>query len=216
MRRICFALLIGLLTVVGGTISVSAAPAQASMTTCSAALFQGDRRLGPRDLPDAGEVGTVLAGYQRTGVLTEAAFFHRYWDAAARGGQGGWDYPPLDGYEIGPNYRPIVSERVLRPGALLDRFGAETGGFLSPEGTAYTRRAIPPSNLVAADMPAGCNYHEYQVTSAFKVDSGPIAAWFGQPGGGVQFQLVSAFVPGAPNPLSVGWMVEHHFLTRVP
>jgi hypothetical protein len=33
------------------------------------------------------------------------------------------------------------------------------------------------------------NYHVYRVLQPFNVVSGPIAAWFGQPGQGVQYEL---------------------------
>jgi hypothetical protein len=32
-------------------------------------------------------------------------------------------------------------------------------------------------------------YHVYRVLTPFNVTSGPIAAWFGQPGQGVQYHL---------------------------
>jgi hypothetical protein len=92
---------------------------------------------------------------------------------------------------------------TLRPGTRLDRYGSEYGGFLSPLGTSYARRAIPPSNL---------DYHAYVVVKAFRVDSGVVAPWFGQPGGGVQDQLNTVLLPAARN---VGQLVASGYLRRL-
>jgi hypothetical protein len=53
------------------------------------------------------------------------------------------------------------------------------------------------------------------VLESFAVDTGPIAPWFAQPGGGRQFQLVASLVPGAPTPLNVMWLVNNGFLERL-
>jgi hypothetical protein len=215
IRRGLVALAAVALLLAGGAVPVSAAPAAApSGTTCSTALFDGDRRLGPQDLPRHGEVGQELRGYQRTGSLTPAAFLATYWDPAANSGQGGFRFPPDSGYVIGPNGQPEVSGVVLSPDSRLDRFGSEFGAFLAPEGAAYAARSIPPQSLVS-NPAAGCNFHEYEVRRAFAVDTGPIAPWFAQPGGGEQFQLVSDLVPGAPTPLNVMWLVNNGFLERL-
>jgi nicrotizing toxin Mtb-like protein len=215
IRRGVLALAVVALLLAEGAVPVSAALAAAPPgTTCSAVLFDGDRRLGPQDLPRRGEVGRELRGYQRTGSLTEAAFLATFWDPAANFGQGGFRFPPDNGYVIGPNGQPEVSPVVLPPDSRLDRFGSELGGFLAPEGLAYAARSIPPQSLVS-NPAAGCNLHEYTVERAFEVDTGPIAPWFAQPGGGRQFQLVSGLVPGAPTPLNVMWLVNNGFLERL-
>jgi len=215
VRRILFALATCLL-LFGGTGVTTAAAAAGSqpVTTCSTALFDGDRRLGPEVLPVDGEVGRELRDYQRTGVLTVAQFLATYWDPTANGGLGAFIFPPDNGYVIGANGQPEVSQVQLHPGELIDRFGSEFGAFLAPEGSSYASRSIPPSSLVSnpADI---CNYHEYRVVEPFSVDTGPIAPWFAQPGGGKQFQLVASLVPGAPTPLNVMFLVNNGFLTRV-
>jgi hypothetical protein len=43
----------------------------------------------------------------------------------------------------------------------------------------------------------------------------PIAPGFGQPGGGLQFQLVSSLLPGAPATATVMWLVSHGYLRRL-
>jgi hypothetical protein len=196
-----------------------AAPKTATVTAipfdqCSADFFNGDRRLGPATLPVFGRVGLETIGYQRTGGLPDAAFLAEYYDPTANGGQGGWIYPPANGYLIGPNGQPIETTLTLFPNQDIDRFGSEYGSFLAPEYLPYAMRAIPPQNL-DGDPAAACNYHDYRVLKPFAVDAGPIAAWFGQPGGGLQYQLDSALLPGAPSRLSVRWLVDNGYLERI-
>jgi hypothetical protein len=97
----------------------------------------------------------------------------------------------------------------------IDRYGSEFGGFLAPAGLPYTMRSIPPSNLVGIPA-AACNYHLYEVLRPFDVYSGPIAAWFFQLGGGLQYQLNGLLVPGAPTRLTVMWLVDNGYLGRLP
>lgn len=195
-------------------VSLVAAPAaQAAPTTpteCSADYYQDDRRLGPEDLPTWGRVGFQLAGYSRTGDRPVEVFLDTFYDESA----GSWRYPPNDGYVTGPGGRPIRYEQTLEPGSRIDRYGSEYGAFLAPQGIPYTTRAIPPSNLVG-EPAAGCNYFVYQVLRPFEVDAGPIAPWFFQSGGGTQYQLNGELVPGAPARLSVKWLLDNGYLTRV-
>lgn len=181
---------------------------------CSAAFFDGDRRLGPAELPVFGPVGLELIGYQRTGSLSVSAFLARYYDPTANGGQGGYVFPPDNGYLIAPDGQPIEFHEQLFAGQQIDRFGSEFGSFLAPRGLPYAQRSIPPQSL-DSNPAAGCNYHAYQVIKPFTVDAGPIAPWFAQPGDGWQFQLDSTLVPGAPTPLNVMWLVNNGFLARV-
>ena len=190
-----------------------AAPAQTRqagvLTDCSATFFDGDKRLGPEELPLVGPVGVQLVGYLRTGLETPAQFLAQYYDPAA----GSWRYPPDNGYVIGPDGQPIEHQTVLYPGQNIDRYGSEYGSFLAPQGTPYAERAIPPQSLDGTPA-AGCNYHTYRVLRPFTVDSGPIAAWFAQPGGGAQYQLDASLVPGAPTALNVLWLVDNGYLAR--
>jgi Tuberculosis necrotizing toxin len=94
----------------------------------------------------------------------------------------GWNYP------VGPEHpngfaspearRPVWLRRGLR----IDRFGNSSGQFLSDEGVAWEHRALPPHTLSAG-------YHVYEVVRPIAVWSGPAAACFGHPGGGVQHYL---------------------------
>ena len=189
--------------------TVHAAPVD--LTECSQELYKaGDPRLGPARLPVAGPVGKQLEGYSRTGSLPEEEFFKTY----THSDTGKWIYPPEDGYELDQSGKPIKSQKTLDEGEQIDRYGSEYGGFLAPAGLSYTSRSIPPQNLVG--VPAeNCNYHVYLVTEEFKVDTGPVAPWFAQAGGGTQYQLQAEYVPGAPEKLSVGWLLENGYLKRL-
>ena len=75
-----------------------------------------------------------------------------------------------------------TTEVVLKPGTRLDRYGQDTGQFVSPEGTPLEMRSLPPG---AEKRP----YHIYEVVKEFKATSGEIAEWFGQPGKGIQYEF---------------------------
>ena len=174
---------------------------------CSTASYEDNSLLGPARLPVAGAVARQLLGYQRTGWQSPAGFLARYRDSA------GWIYPPDNGYlTIGTV--PLEWTATLKPGEDVDRYGSVYGSFLAPAGTPYALRAIPPSSLDSTPA-AGCNYHDYRVRKPFNVETGPIAAWFDQPGGGLQFQLDGNLVPGAPAQLNVLWLLDNGYLADV-
>lgn len=190
--------------------ATAAAQPESSQTECSASYHLGDRRFGPETLPNTGIVGFELTRYRRTGNLTPQQFLDKYWDPAAAW----WRYPPLDGYLLDRDGKPIIIPVRLRAGQYIDRYGSEFGQFLAPIGTSYAGRSIPPQSLVST--PAGyCNYRAYRVLKPFKVDSGPIAPWFEQSGMGWQYVLKGNHIPGAPTPLTVKWLLENSYLERV-
>jgi hypothetical protein len=186
-------------------------PSHPSLFGCSSGSYRGDARLGPEYLPVLGPIGVELWGYDRTGGLSPAQFLQAWYDP----GTGGWRYPPQDGYRLGPAGEPVKQPATLPVGWLVDRYGSEFGAFLAPVGAPYAVRSIPPSNLDNTADPISCNYHTYQVLRPLVVAAGPVAAWFGQPGGGTQYQLESALVPGAPSPLNVKWLLDNGYLNRV-
>lgn len=187
-------------------------PAQAvSLTECSAEVYTGDQRLGPEQLPTLGPVGFQLLGYSRSGYQPVDTFLDTYYDEDA----GSWRYPPEDGFALDEYGDPVNWTQPLQAGQRIDRYGSEFGGFLAPAGLPYTMRSIPPSNLVDRGYPAGCNYHVYEVAQPFDVTAGPIAPWFFQAGGGLQYQLDGTLVPGAPARLNVLWLVDNGYLEPV-
>jgi len=175
-------------------------------TACSASYLDGDYRLGPTATPDAGPVGLQLFGYSRLAGLTPGQFIARYWDPSANS----WKYPPDNGFLVIADH-PVEYSLTLKPGSPLDRYGSIYGGYLAPAGTPYWARSLPPSNL---DDATGftCNYHTYKVLRAFKVEAGPAAPAFGQPGLGLQYQLVASLLPGDPAQPSVQWLLVHGYL----
>lgn len=182
---------------------------------CSAAQYDDDSRLGPLRLPSNGRVGDELLGYRRSGKLIDnAVLLAKYWSPTGNNGSPGWVYPPESGYVLGRDGRPIKTVQVLAQGSDIDRYGSQYGAFLAPVGTPYSARSIPPSSL-DSDPAASCNYHDYRVDKPFKVDAGPIAPWFGQPGYGWQYQLDSSLVTGAPAQLNVKWLVDNKYLTPI-
>lgn len=213
LRRVLAAVVCTAVLVVG-----QATPSWAATSTpvdqCSPDDFHGDPRLGPRDLPTWGSVGVELRTYDRLAGLTPEQFLATYWDPTASGGQGGWRFPPANGFLIGPDGQPVHAPMRLRAGQLVDRYGSEFGAFLAPIASLYSQRALPPQSLDNASNPAGCNYLAYRIVRDFTVDGGPIAPGFGQPGKGLQYMLVGALVPGAPAHLNVRWLIDHGYLHR--
>jgi hypothetical protein len=97
---------------------------------------------------------------------------------------GGLSYPPVAG---GMDLQWVK----LDSGTLIDRYGGsdttgvfrDNGKFVSPKGTSYTERALPP----------GSDKKPYRVYLVIKtIDSvkrGEIAPWFNQRGKGIQYEM---------------------------
>ena len=85
-------------------------------------------------------------------------------------------WPPNNGAD-----GPIVTE-YLYAGTRIDRYGGPTGKFVSPEGTPYPGRSLRPGTYRET-------YHAYEVIKPIPVQMSRVAPWFGEPGGGIQFQL---------------------------
>ncbi|MEO7196334.1 MAG: TNT domain-containing protein [Pseudonocardiaceae bacterium] len=200
---------------------VAAAPAAAdpnfSLARCSTSYFDADARLGPDQLPAPGqsEVGDEVAGYQRTGAETPDEFLRQYYDSTANGGQGGFIYPPANGFVTDSTGQPVERPETLAVGSQVDRYGSEFGGFLAPYGTPYSGRSIPPANLDTSDPDFTCNYHAYRVLKPFAAEAGPAAPWFAQPGGGEQYQLDGALLPGGPARPNVKYLIDNGYLQRL-
>jgi nicrotizing toxin Mtb-like protein len=209
----------GLVLGVGASATAGAAtlapafPFPTLATTCSTAYLDGDIRLGPAQFQQLGMVAPMLLGYSRLAGLSAAQFIATYWDPTANAGSGGWRYPPDNGYLL-IGGQPIEYVGNISAGEKIDRFGSEFGAFLAPEDTPYAQRSLPPMSLDVFDPNYTCNYHLYTVVKPFKADEGPIAPAFGQPGYGLQVQLNSTLVPGAPSPLNVMWLINNGYLAR--
>jgi len=93
-------------------------------------------------------------------------------------------YPDNDGF-MGE-----VSKITLQKGTEIDRYGFESGKYVSPKGTPFSMRSLHPSALERS-------YNSYKVIKPFDVMSGRIAPYYGQMGFGTQHvlpQTVSALV----------------------
>ncbi|MER7167385.1 TNT domain-containing protein [Micromonospora sp. NPDC000207] len=170
----------------------------------------GNYLFGPARLPTASPVGQLLTGYQRFGGVTEDQWAADY----TLNDRTSLRYPPSSGFVLGPDGRPVKARQTLLVGYRLDRFGNPGGSFLSPLGTPYGSRALPPLNLNTPEKSPLANYHVYCVTKPFPVDAGPAAGWFAQPGLGTQFQLNPAYLPQAGAVLNVTWLLANGYLVE--
>ncbi len=84
-------------------------------------------------------------------------------------------YPPNGGFEGVPDPSTLV-----RQGDLLNRFGYPGGYYLSPANVPAVMRSLPADTLAKP-------LYSYVVRQNFHVIGGRAAAWFSQPGGGMQY-----------------------------
>ena|GEM_PF-2315155 len=90
-------------------------------------------------------------------------------------------WPTNDGFE------GLATLRQLKPGEIVDRFGSpEQGQFMSPIGTSFEARALPPTSIDRT-------YYQYKVLKPLPVQEGKVASWFDQPGGGTQYKVDDDF-----------------------
>ncbi|WP_204249143.1 TNT domain-containing protein [Nocardia arizonensis] len=169
--------------------------------------------LGPEPLPQTPPVGPLLEGYKRFGNYTEAGFVAKFHPGT------NYIYPPDNGFLFIGDHSTAHPE-TLSVGTRVDRFGGPMGKYLAPVGVVYSERALPPSNLNSYGGTPQSDYHVYCVQQAFRVDAGPAAPWFGQPGLGNQYVLNPSYVPGpeyaGPDPgmLNIQWMIDNGYLVE--
>jgi len=75
----------------------------------------------------------------------------------------------------------FTTKETLAPGTVIDRFGGRGGRFVSPAGTPFSARGLPPEN---ARLP----HQRLEVLKPLEVDAGIAGHAFGS-GGGVQYEL---------------------------
>ncbi len=102
-------------------------------------------------------------------------------------------WPPNSGFQG----KPVT--KTLKPGTVVDRYGGDTGKFVSPQGTPYANRSLPPGSDARP-------YSAYEVVKPIDVQSGKIAPWFDQPGGGTQYQFTQ----------SIENLIQSGYLRRLP
>jgi len=166
----------------------------------------GGINLGALHLPSDGPVGDLLADYDRFGGMSPEDFVSAWGD-----GHGGYDWTNVvnDGF---------LGDRVpmdMNPGELLDRFGPSNGRYLSPVGTPFGERGLPPASIDATVPNFG--YHQYEVVTPFTADVGYIAPAMGQDGGGLQVFLNGANVPEFTGGwFNVDWLLSHGYIKEAP
>ncbi|MEU6719142.1 TNT domain-containing protein [Nonomuraea sp. NPDC046802] len=192
---------------------------QAVGQVCGPPYVTGDPDLGPTLLPRTGYLGQLLQGYVPLGGLSPQHFLSRYWDYVVNN----YRFPPDAGFGRSgdyPNGRLELKTTFLQIGMKLDRFGGYSGAFLSPLGDRFTLRALPPRNLNTnpQDPAHLCNYHAFRVLKSFRVDVGPAAPAFQQPGGGTQYHVLSKYIPEAPqtsDEVPVSWLLQNGYLEEI-
>ncbi|MEH3140741.1 MAG: glycohydrolase toxin TNT-related protein [Mycobacterium kyogaense] len=84
----------------------------------------------------------------------------------------------------------IVPDAHVPAGTMLDRFGYPGGEWLSPHGTPFAERALPPDSALKP-------YFEYVVKDptrlppGWRIEESAVAPWFHQPGGGLQYRIIA-------------------------
>ena len=85
-------------------------------------------------------------------------------------------WPPNRGFDGNP------TKVTLEHGTLNDRYGYDGGTFVSPKGIPYTERSLP----IGTDQKP---YTVFEVVKPVEVQAGKIAPWFGEKGGGIQYEF---------------------------
>jgi len=162
--------------------------------------------LDPGVIDHAQPGGNLISNsYDPLNGLSKADFIARYWNRDSvnyDGSLGGWRYPPNEGFDESPGIS-LPKATDLPVGFQFDRFGEGWGSFVSPVGTTFEGRGLPPDSAVK-------DYHVYETMKPFDGVSGyPVmgtaAKAFEQNGGGIQIKL----------PHSADWLVEFGYIKAV-
>ena len=113
----------------------------------------------------------VAADYYGNVGKVESGIDSRYYNP-----DGSPIWPPNKGFDGNP------TKITLESGTLIDRYGYDGGTFVSPKGVPYTERSLP---LGTDKKP----YTVFEVVKPIEVQAGKIAPWFGEKGGGIQYEF---------------------------
>lgn len=95
--------------------------------------------------------------------------------------------PGPSGYpEPGAAETPAAGPKSIKleTGTLIDRFGPERGRLVFAGGTPFEQRSLPPTH-----RDFSCRAYRVTAPAGLEVLGGPVAPWFGQPGGGEMYEL---------------------------
>ena len=82
-------------------------------------------------------------------------------------------------YPDNAGFADATERTFLMPGQTIDRYGGSGySRFFSPQGTPAWARSLPPGT-------AAQPLRTFKVVKPFEVQSGKVASWFNQPGGGL-------------------------------
>lgn len=116
--------------------------------------------------------------------------------------EGKLDYPTNNGFSGTPKNTTLkAGETFDRYGGYIDDIGKfkDTGRFSSPVGTSFSERALPKSALDKEKR-------TYEILKPIpNVKSGKAEPWFGEVGGGTQYQL----------PMSIDDLIRNGFIKRL-
>jgi hypothetical protein len=122
-------------------------------------------------------------------------------DSTRPGGEWDWDKHAPNGGAV-PGTQQVIT---LQPGTKVDRYGPPSGTYLSPEGIPYDARALPPG--AKAD-----GYTQYTVNKPFTVEKAEVAPAFNQPGGGVQYRVVTP--SGLTLRVDINYLINNEYLLK--
>lgn len=88
-------------------------------------------------------------------------------------------WPPDEGFKAKP------SDVEIAVGVRLERWGYPGGTFVAPVG-------VPPNDLSLAPGTLKKPHYVYEVLKPLPALEGTAAPWFGEPGGGIQYDLVKS------------------------
>ncbi|OAA34054.1 hypothetical protein NOR_08684 [Metarhizium rileyi] len=133
----------------------------------------GNNLLGPVGLQNvrirAGNIlGQILDNYHPFAGTCPGAFLQKY-SSGKR-----YRYPPADGFALKYDGEPVMKYLTLAPGTMLDRFGTDSGRFLSPFGTPYENRSLGPASLSSSPKYTDgtpYNFHVYRVLKDLTVQA---------------------------------------------
>jgi len=149
-------------------------------------MWRGDADLTQQaflDVANEAMLAALTAGIAEgfPGYLNQAKSWLSKKCSAAEGV--GSEVTALTKFYPGDNGVARATERTfLMPGQTIDRYGGSGySRFFSPQGTPDWARSLPPGT-------AGQPLRTFEVVKPFEVESGTVAPWFNQPGGGLQYR----------------------------